>query len=106
MAHESVSTTLRISKNVKGATLVALLYSTHYKGYTMTTETTETTDITITKFDSNGSPNGISRKNFTDAQLADVINHAAQAIAVRRAGGNVDLVLNELEEALAAYAIV
>lgn len=103
MAHESVSTTLRISKNVKGATLVALLYSTHYKGYTMTTETT---DITITKFDSNGSPNGISRKNFTDAQLVDVINHAAQAIAVRRAGGNVDLVLNELEEALAAYAIV
>jgi len=82
---------------------VALLYSIHYKGYTMTTETT---DITITKFDSNGSPNGISRKNLTDAQLADVINHAAQAIAVRRAGGNVDLVLNELEEALGAYAIV
>lgn len=68
--------------------------------------TTNTIDITITKFDSNGSPNGIKRTHFTEVQLADVINHAAQAIAVRKAGGNVDLVLNELEEALDAYAIL
>ncbi len=103
LAHESVSTTLRISKNVKGLRWWPSPTLLTMKGYTMTTETT---DITITKFDANGSPNGISRKNLTDAQLADVINHAAQAIAVRRAGGNVDLVLNELEEALGAYAIV
>lgn len=68
--------------------------------------TTDTIDITITKFNANGSPNGIKRANFTGAQLADVINHATQAIVVRKAGGNVDSVLNELEEALGSYAIL
>jgi hypothetical protein len=72
----------------------------------MTTYTPDTIDITITKFDANGSPNGTKKTNLTDVQLADVINHASQAIAVRKAGGNVDSVLNELEEALGAYAIL
>lgn len=43
---------------------------------------------------------------LTVPQISDVVDHAAQLILVNRAGGDVDAVVAELEEALVAAAVL
>lgn len=63
-------------------------------------------DITLNEFDDDGNAVDTHSMEITTAQASDVIDHAAQAIIIRRAGGNIDAILDELEDALSASGVL
>ncbi|MBD80298.1 MAG: hypothetical protein CL840_15390 [Crocinitomicaceae bacterium] len=63
-------------------------------------------DITLNEFDNDGNAVNTHSMEISTAQASDVIAHAAQAIIIRRAGGNIDAVLDELEEALTVSGVL
>ena len=62
--------------------------------------------LDLNEFDADGIVVDGSTAQMTREQISDIVDHAAQAILVRRAGGNVDAILDELEEALETYGVI
>ena len=62
--------------------------------------------IDLNEFDNEGNVVDGSTAELTREQISDIIDHAAQAILVRRDGGDVEAILDQLEEALSSYAVI
>lgn len=67
---------------------------------------TDKIDIILNEFDSEGTIVDRHGKTITGDEASDIIDHAAQAIIIRRNGGKLDDVLNELEEALTVSGVL
>ncbi len=57
-------------------------------------------ELKLNEFDEQGNVAGFDTRTLSRSQIADIIDHATQLIAVGRAGGNTKSVMEELAEAL------
>lgn len=62
--------------------------------------------VDLNVIDNEGNVVDGTTSEMTREQISDVIDHAAQLIIVRRDGGDIEAILNELEEALVSSDVI
>lgn len=67
---------------------------------------TDSTVLTLNIFDDEGRVVDTTTTEMSLAQISDVVDHASQAILVRRSGGDINPILDELDEALSASNVL
>lgn len=62
--------------------------------------------IDLNVFDDDGNVVDGTTATLSNDQVSDIVDHASQAIILRREGKNFDSVLNELDEALSSSEVI
>ncbi|MDD1011127.1 hypothetical protein M5G27_27015 [Pseudomonas shahriarae] len=63
-------------------------------------------EVSLSIFDRHGEPYASRVVNLAAAGVSDVVDHAAQAVLLHRAGKNMGSVMDELESALVVYDVI